>query len=393
MSSFSSALAILALVTGCAVAAAQPAPDPAADAVHQAAFADATRKLGDGDLAGARAALEALAATAPGGRWADDALGEAAGIAERQGDLAGARALWQRLLDRYPESRLTRRAAARLGELTAAGGVGGQWDQVAADHDRLVRAAATEDPQPLLLELGALLDRSEGYPRWFVAALWLGDAWLRVGDRRRALAWYDRAERAAGDDLERFRAGLARAELWAASGEHVRAERALKALVPPDPLARLAVADALEEVARAQRRSWWAMVAKLALAACALLALVAIRRRAGSTAAAARALWPPPIEVRYLVPVALAIALVGRTGNLLASRAVDLILAGAVVISWLSGTGLELARRRGGPLRGIVVGHAVVAAVATVALVYAAVMHEQLLDLLAETWRHGHDMK
>ena len=33
-------------------------------------------------------------------------------------------------------------------------------------------------------------------------------------------------------------------------------------------------------------------------------------------------------------------------------------------------------------------------AVATVALVYAAVMHEhQLLDLLAETWHRGHDMR
>lgn len=374
-------------------AGAPAAADPAREAADQAAFTEATRKLGAGDLPGARAALEALAAASPAGRWADDALAEAAGIAERQGDLAGARALWGRLLADHPESRLARRAAARHAELTTAGGAGGEWDAVAAAHDRLTRAAAAEDPQPALHELGALLERSQGYPRWFTAALWLGDAWVRAGERDRAHAWYERAAAAATTDLERFRAGLARAQLWAASGEHDRAERALRALAPPDSLARLAVDDALDELATARLRGRLALAAKVVLAVCALLALAAIRRRAGSAAAGLRALWPPPMEVRYLVPVAVVLALVARTGNLLAARAVDMILVGAVAISWLSGTGLDLARRRGGPTRVQIALHAVVAAVAVVAVLYAAVMHEELLDLLVETWSQGHDMK
>ncbi len=365
------------------------------DAAHAEAFALATRQLGDGDLVGARAALEALAASAPGGRWADDALAEAAGIAEKQGDLAGARALWRRVLEEHADSRLARRAAARLAELTETGGAGGVWDATAAEHDRLVRAAsAAGDPAPQLVALGALLDRSEGYPRWFVAALWLGDAWARIGARARAHAWYDRAEAAAGSDLERFRAGLARAQLLAAGGAHDRAEEALRALRPPDDLARMARDGALADVARARARAGWLLVARVTLAVCALLAVVALRRRAGSWRGAGRALWPPPLEVLYLVPVALVLVVAAESGNLLAARAAQLILAGAVVIAWLSGAGLELLRRRPGPRWPLALAHAIVAGVATVALVYAAVMHEhQLLDLLAETWHRGHDMR
>jgi tetratricopeptide (TPR) repeat protein len=363
------------------------------DAQDQAAFAEATRKLGAGDLPGARAALEALAAGSPGGRWADDALSEAAAIAERQGDRAGARALWRRLLAEYPESRLTRRAAARLAELTSAGGDGGRWDAVAAEHDRLVLAAAVEDPTPMLEDLGALLEKSVGYPRWFAAALWLGDAWARIGRRDLAHRWYERAAVVATTPLELFRADLARAELWAASGDHDRAERALRKLHPPDELARLAVADALDAVAKARSRARMALAARLALGVCALIAIAAIRRRAGSWRAAVRAFWPPPIEVRFVLPVALVLAFVSQSGNQLAARAAEMILAGGVAISWLSGTGLDLARRRGGPTPAQIGLHVAVVTVAVLALVYAAVMREQLLDLLAETWHHGHDMK
>lgn len=384
-------LVAVMLVAVASVARGQPAL--VGDSAQELAFAEATRKLGDGDLTGARAALEALAASAPDGRWADDALAEAAGIAERQGDLAGARTLWKRLLDRYPTSRLARRATARLDELTVTGGSDGRWDATAAEHDRLVRAAAgAADPQPQLDALGALLDRSAGYPRWFAAALWLGDGWARLGARGRAQGWYERAQAGATSDLERFRAGLALAALWNAAGDHDRAERTLRALRPPDDLARLALADALDEVATSRTRARWLLIARVALVACALLALVTLRRRGGSWRRGFAALWPPPLEVLYLVPVALVLALVAETGNLLAARAVQIVLAGAVVITWLSGTALELARRRGGPSAAVIAAHAAIASLATAALVYAAVMHEQLLDVLLETWRRGHDM-
>jgi hypothetical protein len=376
------------------VLVAQPAVEAPVvdDARQEAAFAEATRKLGEGDLGGARTALEALANEAPDGRWADDAIAEAAAIAERQGDLAGARALWKRLLDHYPDSRLARRATARLEELTAVGGAEGRWDATAAEHDRIVRAAAgAEDPQPHLEALGALLDKSRGYPRWSAAALWLGDAWARLGAHRRALAWYEKSDAAATTELEHFRAGLAQAELFSTMGDHDRAERTLRGLHPPDDLARMAIADAIADNDTARTRARWAVIARIVLGACFLLAIVTLRRRAGSFGGAARALWPPPLEVIYLVPVALVLGIVANTGNLLAGRAVQLILVGAVAITWLSGSSLQLARAEDRSKSAI--AHALVAAVATLALVYAAVMREQLLDVLVETWRRGHDMR
>jgi len=386
-------VAIIVLFAGQAPPEGPATPGTPDEAAQEAAFAAATRKLGEGDLVGARAALEALAASAPDGRWADDALGEAASIAERQGDLAGARALWKQLLERHPDSRLARRATARLAELTAAGGSDGRWDAAAAEHDRLVRAAAgAADPQPHLAALGVLLDRNRGYPRESAAALWLGDAWARIGAHGRALPWYERAEAAATSDLERFRAGLARAGLWTVTGEHDRAERQLRALVPPDDLARLALADALEDLDTARAHARWGLVARVTLAACALVALLTLWRRAGSLRGAVRALWPPPLEVVYLVPVALVLGVVAESGNLLAARAAQLVLAGAVAITWLSGAGLELARRKGAIPARVIVLHAGVAALATIALVYSAVMHEQLIEVLIETWRRGHDM-
>jgi hypothetical protein len=221
--------------------------------------------------------------------------------------------------------------------------------------------------------------------------LWLGDAWARLGAHGRALAWYEKSDAAATTALEHFRAGLARAELFSRMGEHDRAERTLRALDPPDDLARMAIVDELADNDTARTRARWAFIARVVLGACFLLAIVTLRRRAGSFRAAARALWPPPLEVLYLVPVALVLGAVANTGNLLAARAVQLVLVGAVAITWLSGSSLQLARADDRSKSAI--AHAFVAALATLALVYAAVMREQLLDVLVETWRSGHDMR
>ena len=95
-------LAVLLTIL-CAAAAAHA--DPAEDA-----FRAASQKLADGDVAGAQQAFEATAALDPRGPWADDALAEAAGAAERLGDLEAARRLWRRVVDEFPDSRQSRRA-------------------------------------------------------------------------------------------------------------------------------------------------------------------------------------------------------------------------------------------------------------------------------------------
>jgi len=370
-----------------AVLAARPAA--ADDAGDEAAFAAATRKLGAGDLAGARADLEALARTSPDGRWADDALAEAAAIAERQGDLAGARALWRRLIDGYPDGNPARRAGPRLAALETAGGADGAFDQVAATHKRLEREATAEDPTPALIELGTVLDRHPDYPRWFAAALWLGESWARIGERGRAMRWIERAQAAARDPAERFRAGLARADLLTAQRDFDDAERAYRSLVPPDRPTALAVEDGLRDLAWARTRWRIGVAAQVLLPVCALLAVIALRRRAGSWRGAARALWPPPLEVPYLVPVALVMVVLAESGNLLAARATEIILAGAIAITWLGGAALTAARRRGPITVGALLVHVTVVTLAVASLCYVATA--DLLDLLIETWRRGHE--
>ena len=66
------------------------------------------------------------------------------------------------------------RAGEQVTLTWTAGGAGGEWNAVAAEHDRLVRASAGGDPQPSLVALEALLEQHARYPRWFAAALWLG---------------------------------------------------------------------------------------------------------------------------------------------------------------------------------------------------------------------------
>lgn len=362
------------------------------DAADQAAFAAATQQLGDGDLAGARAALEALAAASPTGRWADDALAEAAGIAEQQGDLAGARRLWQRIVDEHGDGRLARRATARLATLAAAGGADGTWDTVAAEHDRLVRAAAAaEDPHDALRALGALLEGNPRYPRAFAAALWLGEAWARIGERRLADTWLARAHAAAATGGDRFRAGLARAELLADRGDRAGARTLLQALAPADRLDERARADALADLDRSEGRARVGLVARGFLIAAAAAAALLLRRRTGSWRGAARALWPPPTAALFLAPVAAVLVVVAETGNPLAARAVELILLGGLALTWLSGA---LLRARRAPLTlPHLLLHLLAVLAAAAAIAWIAIVRDQLLDLLLETWRSGHDFR
>ncbi|MEJ7599703.1 MAG: hypothetical protein WKG01_17485 [Kofleriaceae bacterium] len=95
-------------------------------------------------------------------------------------------------------------------------------------------------------------------------------------------------------------------------------------------------------------------------------------------AATARA----PVEVLYLLPVAVVVGVVAMTGNPMIGRAVVYIVVAGLVTAWLSGVLLELSRRR-------ILVHLVVTAIAVLAIVYLVVDHLRLLDLLEETWRTG----
>jgi tetratricopeptide (TPR) repeat protein len=354
-----------------------------------AAFEAASKLLLADDLPAARAGFEAAAAMEPQGPWAAQALLEGGAVAERQGDLAGARALYRRVTAEHARHRASRLAEVRLAALEEAGGPGGRWDATAAAHDRLVRAAAADDPaaRPAM---AALLGQSAGYPRWLQAASWLADASLRAGEPLMAAIWYRRARVAATTAGERFRAGMGEAGLWRAQGELRRARAAYVALEPPDDVAAGARAQAIAAIDRSLAQRAWAWVARATLAVALVLAATALRRRRGSWTGAARALWPPPIEVAYLAPVAAAFIFIAETGNPLAAGAAEVILLGAIGVGWLSGAVLRASDRGGVAGRAL---HLAIAIAATTALIYLTIIREGLIDLLIETWRAGHDRR
>ncbi len=376
-------LVVVALLLAAPARAGSPAED----------FRAASLRYADGDLVGAQAAYLAIADADPSGAWADDALSEAAGIAEKRGALAEARTLWRRLVDEHPSSRQVRRARARLGVIEGAIGADGRWLAVASRHDELLRTSVgVSDPSPYATALDALVREHPDYPRAHEARMWVADTWMRVGLVERAIAGYAEATRLAPDALGRWRAGKAQGDALAIAGRFDEAERLYRGLYgQSDALADRAVDRALDDLAtlRLRQRVVYAAWGLL------LLGLIVVaawaRRSTGSVGAAARALARPPVEVWYFVPVAIVIIATALTGNGLVQRAVETILLGGLATAWLVGAGLEAARRAQRLTVAALLVHLLLGAAAVLSVTYLAILDDRLLDMIRETWDHGHD--
>jgi tetratricopeptide (TPR) repeat protein len=346
----------------------------------------------EGDLAGAAAAFIALADELPSSPWADDARMEAAILDEQRGDYPRARRQLERLLAEHPGSRLVRRARARLEQITRATGAGGEWSAVAARHDELLRAAAgAEDPTPSIEALEALVRASPGYPRAHDARIWIADSWLRQGDGARARPWYRDALAAAPDERARFQAGKALGDALVTAGDLDGAATTYRQLRAAPGADGLALDEAEALLAQARTRALGRTAAWIALGALLVLVVAALRRDAGSWRGAARALVRPPVEVLYFAPVAALLIAGGHAGNRIVARAVLWIVVVGAALAWLSGASLDAAGRRPGAAR--IVGHVLAAAIAIAAVGYLAVTKDRLLDMLVQTWQHGHDSR
>jgi TolA-binding protein len=380
------AIAALALVVAATTAAHGQADDGSQD------FRAASALRIEGDLAGAAAAFAALADEQPASPWADDARMEAALLAEQRGDYAMARAQLDRLLADYPGSRLARRARARRDQITQATGADGAWSAAAARHDAILReAAAAEDPTPSIEALEALVRTSPGYPRGHDARIWIADSWLRQGDGRRALAWYRDALASAPDDRARFQAGKALGDALVTGDDLDGAAAVYRDLRSRPGADRRALDEAEALLAQARTRVRIRAAAWVVLGGLLVLTAIVLRRDAGSWRRAARALRRPPVEILYFAPVAALLVVSGHAGNRIVARAVLWIVAAGAVVAWLSGVALDVSGRR--PRLPRVLGHVLAATLAIAAVGYLAVTRDRLLDMLIQTWQHGHDSR
>jgi tetratricopeptide (TPR) repeat protein len=373
------------LVVG--AAGAEGAADP------EQAFRAATQRIAAGDFEGAQRAFEAVAELDPTGPWADDALAEAAGAAERRGDLDGARRLWRRVLEEHPDSRQSRRARARLGALDEAIGPGDRWLAVAEEHEAILRdSIEVNQPVAQIEALAALVAEHPDYPRANDARMWIGDAWMRMGRPDHAAAVYREAAAAARSPSDRWRSGKAFGDALALDGRLDAAEAQYRSMFGTGgDLEDRVLRDAIRDIERARIRARVTAGAWVVLAAALLLFAASAVRATRSPVAAARALARPPVEVLYFVPVALVLAGVALTGNLLVWNAVRSILIGGLVVTWVGGASLEAARRANRLDLAVTVVHVLATCLAIAAIVWLSVVHDRLIDLIAETWNRGHD--
>lgn len=354
-------------------------------------FRAATQLIGEGKLEEAQAAFEALYERDPTGDWADDSLIEAAELAERRGQLARALELWRRAAELEPPTPYLRRVRARIEALGGKLGADGEWREVAEQVDAIQRASVgAEDETPQAEAMTALMEANPEYPRAHAVWMWIGDAWMRLALPERALAAFAAAAE-RGDDDDRWYARKAVADALAALGRLDDAERAYRALYGHGDLGDRAIDKAIEKLDKIRRRAFLRLASALALIGALGFVIACAAWCTRSARGTARALIRPPVEVFYFAPVAAVLIGVALTGNEMVAGAVRWILLGGLVTSWLIGASLEAARRAGRLRLGVAAAHAVVASIAIAAVCFLAVAHDQLLDLIGETWTHGHD--
>jgi TolA-binding protein len=363
----------LALAAG----AARGAPPPAR-AGYDAATAAARR----GASAAAAAGFEAFARRYPDDPLADDALAQAAQLAEeRLGEPARALALYRALLARYPNRRASRRAEIRARFLEQALRTG---EAPLAEYERILGGFPTRSKSESIRLMEALLAREPGFALADRAAYWIGSVYLQERRADDALAAFARVEARYPRSDWAQRARQARGDILAARGDAAGARRAYEAIVRgADPRAAAVAAAAL---ARLRTQVWRARLAAAAgLAVLLALALLAVAvRRVG------RGLLAVPVEVKlYLPAAALFVLLAWRENPALGRALAELGGATAVGLHLLVHFVRQAAARPG--RRRLARGLALAAGVALFvgAAGYVAVHRAGLTTMLVETMHSG----
>jgi hypothetical protein len=98
----------------------------------------------------------------------------------------------------------------------------------------------------------------------------------------------------------------------------------------------------------------------------------------------------PPIEVLFLVPISALVVAIAATGNPLVARAIITIAIGGLVVAWISGVLVDVARERKRLGRARLAIHLACVLIAVASVVFLAVERGAVIRLLLETWRGGH---
>lgn len=366
-------------------------PLPVRSPAAQAAFEAALKQLAAGKAAEAAAALARLGAEVPEDEVAPEALFEAAQLYDEQ--LARpeeAQRLYALVAQRYPSSRLVRRAENRSAQIAASLRSGAA---PLVRFQEIVRTTSEGSPERIA-RLEELVAKEPGFALIDQALYLLGHARLRAG-RPDAGAAFVELRRRAPDSEWTARADQAEAEGLLRSRRFDEARTIYHRLLQRGgPLWSLVGQEGLDRCQLGRRRQLGSY------AAYGFLLLVGLVHAAGFLRARRakqpqKGLWPPPLEVLYYAPVAgflIAVSLRMKTGGGALSPSLLYIALGGVLIAWLSGASAQRRppQRRSAAIAGVVLG-LLWRALAVFALTYAVLEGQDYLDMVLETARNGPD--
>ncbi len=365
------------------VALAISRPGPAAAAEDGLVLVE---RLGTDDRAAIERAVAEIERAPAGTPSLDYALFRAGQACEDTlADPARALALYERLVRELPEAGLAIAAGRRIARLRAQLGAGGQSAREAAELAALIAGADRLPPGELDRRARALADAA--WPGAPEAALWHAE-WLRRA--RRFAEAEARFAAIAGrwpgspHAIEALRGAAGNA---LDARDWTRAEELARRLPAIEPADRVMREELLDAAASGRRRARWYAIAWIAVAAAALGLGASFAEALRRTPAPRRV--RPPLELLFLAPVAAVLVGVALTTHQTIAPAVLTVSLGGLVLAGLSGATLDLLRAAGRPLRRRAVLHATLCVAAAIALLYIALMRDDLLDLVIETVRFG----
>ncbi|MEM9493341.1 MAG: hypothetical protein AAGC55_29600, partial [Myxococcota bacterium] len=177
-------------------------------------------------------------------------------------------------------------------------------------------------------------------------------------------------------------------EVW--RGDFEQAEAFYRRIPDERPAMARSRADALSDLELERARARLYRISFAVIAAIALFFMLSLRRAALSWREAWRALRSPPGEVLFMAPIAIVLIAASLTGHLSVAPAVVIICVGGLALTWLSGAGLTAAQHGGSGIgRRRLFAHLVALMLAVVALCYAALHHNRLIDVIITTVEFG----
>ncbi len=332
-------------------------------------------------LAAAVLAIEA-APTTP--ELADALFSAARACEERLWNPARALVLYERIVRELPESRVAQAAERRADQLRAEVGPNREHAREAAELAQLVPIADTLPTDELLRRADALSARP--WPGAPDVALWVAEVLRRQNQLSLAQARFADVARRWPERTLAARLGGAGNAIDA--HDWSLAEALVDALPADDPSDRLIRDNLRSDIASGRRTDRRYLAAWIALAL-SLLGLIGSLVEAALRGGRAFPSVRPPLEVMFLAPVAVVLTALAFAARAVVAPAVAQISIAGIVLAWLSGITLDLLRARGRGHRLRAVAHVLACAIGAVSIGYIAIVHGELVELLAETVQAG----